>query len=327
MSLMNGRSTQPTVTPELIAEASAWVAILHGPHRTNSTERGFSQWLKRSDSHAKAFEEATDIWEEARSLPRPRRLRTFGRTPPPSFLRRQLAVAALVLAAVGVGFFILMPDSGVSTNIGEQRVLALEDGTLVILNTQTRVVVNYDSRERRIQLKEGEALFEVAKRADWPFYVTAGDRTIRALGTSFAVRRDEDRVAVTLVEGSVTVTPTDDASAEIPPVALTPGERVVFEPSQPAKADRPQIEKLLAWQRREVALTDVALAEAVAEMNRYSREQLVAQTDTLPIRVTGLFRAGDSMSFARAVAEAYHLEVEETHGEIRLRGMPKDERK
>jgi transmembrane sensor len=321
MSSTDYQPSDSKVTNELIAEAAAWVAILHGPSRTRSAERGFAQWLKRSDSHAIAFEEATQIWEEARALPRPRRLRSYRQAPRGTFMMRQIGVAALALFILGIGAWYLMRDTSIATGIGEQRVLALADGSRVILNTQTRVVVKYSDEARRIELKEGEALFEVAKRPERPFYVTAGDRTIQALGTSFAVRRDKDRVAVTLVEGKVTVAPTAQLEKTVPTVVLTPGERVLFSREKQAQTDHPSMDKVLAWQRREVAFTDVALAEAIAEMNRYSREPLVAQIadgQRQPIRVTGLFRAGDSMSFARAVAAAYQLDVVEQGDEIRL---------
>jgi transmembrane sensor len=307
------------VTRELIAEAAAWIAILHGPNRTRSAEQGFAEWLKRSGDHAKAFEEATDIWEQARGLPRPRVLRSQRRSSPPRFLMRNWVLASLLFVFMSGGIFLLMRHEAVSTGIGEQRVLVLEDGSRVILNTRTEIRMHYTDAARRIELTQGEALFEVAKRPDWPFYVTAGDRTIRAVGTAFAVRLDANRVAVTLVEGQVTVAPTLETKKPVAPVALKPGERAVFAPEKPVQTDRPQIEKVLAWQRREVALTDVSLADAIAEMNRYSREPLVAGIPTTrPIRVRGLFRAGDSMSFARAVAEAYQLEVVEGDGEIRL---------
>jgi len=58
----------PELTPGLIAEASAWLAILHGPNRTNDSERGFSQWLRSNPLHGRAFEEATEIWQEAGNL-------------------------------------------------------------------------------------------------------------------------------------------------------------------------------------------------------------------------------------------------------------------
>jgi transmembrane sensor len=331
MNLSEGNRATP-VTPDLIAEAAAWVAILHGPERTSATERGFAQWLKRSDAHARAFEEATAIWEEAKNLPRPARLRATSRSSSTGaaanrFVRFGLPVAAAV-AAVTFATVLYIRSSGVSTGVGEQRLLALDDGSNVVLNTDTRVVVHYDRNSRTIELKAGEALFEVAKQPSRPFTVIAGDRRIRALGTSFSVRRDENRVAVTLVEGKVAVAPLnalgqpekpsvgDNGSSD---VIMEPGERVVFEPQKIAKTDRPQLDKVLAWQWREVALDDVMLADAIAEMNRYSRKPVVVDIpDAGSIRVTGLFRAGDSLSFARAVAAAYRLEVVEQDGAIRL---------
>lgn len=338
MTLANSNA-EPEVTAELIAEAAAWLAVLHGPNRTAATERGFAQWMKRSASHARAFEEATGIWEEARNLPRPRLLHSSFRprpTPRLGLLKTAAIAAALALFAVGATIY-LQRQAGVGTNIGEQRVLALDDGTRIILNTDTRVVVSYDREARRVELKEGEALFEVAKKPAWPFIVNAGERRIEALGTSFVVRRDDRQLAVTLVEGKVAVSSTsalqgsaersdqNSSSSEHPDadtVMLVPGERIVFANAQPAKKDRPPLEKLLAWQRREVALDDATLADAVAEMNRYNRKPVqIASAETANVRVTGLFRAGDSMNFARAVAEAYDLQVIEEPDRIVLSGV------
>ena len=315
------------VTPDLIAEASAWVAILHGPERTSVAERGFAQWLKRSEGHARAFEEATAIWEEARNLPRPTRLRTSSRKVAPNRFMQFGLLAAAAIAAVTFVTAMLIRGAGVSTRVGEQRLLALDDGSNVVLNTDTRVIVRYDRDSRTIELKAGEALFEVAKQPNRPFIVIAGDRRIRALGTSFSVRRYENRVAVTLVDGKVSVAPLSapaksreqGTDRDLAGVVMAPGERVVFEPQKTITTDRPPLDKVLAWQYREVALDDVMLAEAIAEMNRYSRKPLVADLpDAGSIRITGLFRAGDSLSFARAVAAAYRLEVSDEDGAIRL---------
>lgn len=325
MSVREGKAP-PLVTPELIAEASAWIAILHGSTRTRATEQGFARWMNRSDAHARAFEEATEIWEEARRLQRPPGLRELRKVAAPNVFLRISVLAAASLAAITLATLLYLQSSGITTGVGEQRLLALEDGSNVVLNTDSRVVVKYDRDSRTIVLEAGEALFEVAKQPNRPFYVIAGDRRIRAVGTAFAVRRYEDRVAVTLVEGKVTVASLTPAAGsgehqvEPPaPIEMTAGERVVFGRAKVAKADRPQLDKVLAWQRREVALDDAALTDAIAEMNRYSRRPLIAQ---LPqpesIRVTGLFRAGDSMSFAKAVAAAYDLEVVEANGEIQL---------
>ncbi len=335
-----GASTgEPKVTAELMAEAAAWLAVLHGSDRTTATERGFQQWLKKSPRNARAFEEATAIWEEAGNLPRPRRLRTSDAGSRSFFLPMLAAAATLTIAIVGALLF--LRDSGIETGIGEQRVLALEDGTQIMLNTDTRLHVAYDKDVRRVELKEGEASFDVAKRADWPFVVIAGGQRVEALGTSFVVRRDEGKVAVTLVEGKVAVSPVNapDRSeqsgvgvvSEVSPssssrIVLSPGQRVLIGAGTAPSVDAPALDKVLAWQRREVAFDDTSLSDAIIEMNRYSRKPLVvAAPDATNARVTGLFRAGDSLSFARAVGEAYRLEVIEERDRIVLDSLRGDD--
>ncbi len=334
-------NTELRITADLMAEAAAWLAVLHGPNRTTSTEQGFQQWLKKSPSNSKAFEEATAIWEEAGSLPRigqPRR--HFGSDGSArSFLRQSLSAAAL-LAIVIAGALLYLRNPGIETGVGEQRVLALEDGTQVMLNTDTRLTVSYDRQERTVELKEGEAAFDVAKRPDWPFVVIAGGQRVEALGTSFVVRRNEGQVAITLVEGKVAVSPLDSSErsegasdagavagshASRSRIVLTPGQRLRIGAGAAPAVDEPSMDKVLAWQRREVAFDDTSLSEAIAEMNRYSRKPLVIATrDAANARVTGLFRAGDSLSFARAVGEAYRLEVTEERNRILLDSTPAD---
>src|SRR5690606_29472129 len=147
------------------------------------------------------FETVSNAWEltgalERRPFPKLTRWERAGFRS--GFLRATAAVVVASLCiAVGIAFYVR--SSGVATQLGEQRVLTLEDGSRISLNTASRVVVKYDSNARHVELKEGEALFEVEKRPDWPFIVTAAGRRIQALGTSFVVREDEGRLAVTLI--------------------------------------------------------------------------------------------------------------------------------
>ena len=305
--------TRRKPTRELIAEAAAWVAVLHGANRTTASERGFREWLGKSAAHARAFEEVTQIWEESRTLRRPRTLHAAPRRPHFAWY----AVAATAIAAFALVTLHYFRDTSIATGIGEQRLLVLEDGTRVTLNTDTRLLVSYDRDSRRIDLKEGEALFEVAKRPDWPFIVAAGSRQVRALGTTFLVRSDAHRLAVTLVEGKVAVS----GAMLQPPTIATPGERITFIDSEPPKLDTLPVTKALAWQRREIALDDMSLGDAIAEVNRYNRVPVVTTLrNANDIRVTGLFRSGDSISFARAIARVYHLEVSEEPDRIVIRG-------
>jgi transmembrane sensor len=334
------------------AEAAAWIARLHGENRTAKVEAGFKRWLAASPVHYAAFEMANEIWVGAERLPKP---------PPPTFVRwpraglvltlpRALAAFA-VLAIVAIGAMVYFRDSGLETRVGEQRNLSLEDGTRISLNTASRIHVHYDRAARRVDLDQGEAFFEVAKRAHWPFIVTVGGKQVTALGTAFLVRRDERRVAITLVEGMVAVSPAGEA---LPPASgqsltpepspavasssgpqlqtqsysgqgltLSPGQRVTFAADDRATLDRPALEKVTAWQRGQVILDHTPLADAVAEMNRYSDVELkIEELETARAQVTGIFRIGDSESFAQAVAETYQLKIIDRSGQIVLTGVP-----
>lgn len=338
---MSADNAEPRIGADLVAEAAAWLAVLHGPSRTMETERGFDQWLKRAPSHARAFEEATEIWEEARDLPGRGTYRTVPAKPRTRWLFSAGATVALatIVAAIIAGLY--LHRTVISTDIGEQRILALEDGTQVTLNTATRIVVKYDRVARHVELESGEALFDVAKRPRWPFIVTAANYDVRALGTAFSVRRNLQQASITLIEGKVTVSEAGSMLPTLEPtqavrragdaevsridgqkgesITLVPGERLTFADHAPPRVDRPPLEEVLAWTSHEVALDDVPLSAAVAEMNRYSRKPLViGGSQTAAIRVTGLFRAGDSLSFARAVAKAYALHVSVADEEILL---------
>jgi transmembrane sensor len=330
-------------TQEEIAEASAWVAHLHGAQRTPGSDRGLQLWLKEKPSRALALELATQVWEEvgslqgaaiAKALPSISRPRRRPRSARPGLF----AAAAAVIVGVVAAWYMLF-NASVSTGVGEQRLLTLEDGTQVILNTSTRIVVHYQPEVRRVELQSGEARFDVAKQPGRPFIVVAGDRMIKALGTSFVVRYEAMRTAVTLVEGKVTVSsvsveqPTDvrpalqgqlsPGKAQSGEVMLLPGQRVTFAAGSEPDVDTPAVSDVVSWQRGEIVMNGMRLSEAVAEMNRYSHSSLSVASDAAAnLVISGVFKSGDSRSFAKAVAQTYALQIEEHEDNIVLKGDP-----
>lgn len=305
-------SVENTGKPSAAARAAAavWVARLHGPNRTREAEAGVRRWLAEDPENAAAFELLTDTWERSARLrrrPGTHAERWEGPGFRISFARAALGtVAVIILAILGTVFFYTRDDA-ITTGIGELRTLVLEDGTRLHLNASTRVHVRYDADFRRIRLERGEALFEVARQPQRPFIVTAGGREIRALGTSFIVRAHEQDLVVTLMEGKVKVTPKEE---KVEPIVLSPGQRLTLAEAQAPRIDRPPLEQVTAWKRGQVSLDNTPLADAVAEMNRYSRQRIVIEDPAAAaLRVSGIFIAGDSANFARAVARAYHLKV------------------
>ncbi len=323
------------------AEAAAWLASLGGPHRTPELEVRFGRWLAESEPHRIAWERVSDAWDlagglaakivlreetEARDLPevhdRPE-ARDQRAVRERSAARRRLRprgilrLAAVVLLAGAAAAWVLLVSRGgaVSTGTGERRVLSLQDGSRITLNTDTRVVVRYDAEARRVRLERGEALFEVRRAPSWPFIVTAGGREIRALGTAFEVRRyGEQQVSITLVEGRISVAPADGGARltrQEVTVLASPGQRVTFTPHEAPRLDRPVLKQVIAWQSGEVVFDDTRLSDAAQEMNRYSERRIVVEEPSVAsLRVSGLFQAGDSLEFAQGVAETFGLRVE-----------------
>jgi transmembrane sensor len=126
--------------------------------------------------------------------------------------------AAMLVVFIGVAVTVyLLPRNGgwqeLSTAVGEQRSVELLDGSVVHLNTGTRVAVRLSETTRDIRLLEGEALFKVYHDPSRPFRVHTFGAVIQAIGTQFNVYRRADGATVSVVEGRVQISTGDDGAA------------------------------------------------------------------------------------------------------------------
>jgi transmembrane sensor len=207
--------------------------------------------------------------------------------------------------------------------------LNLDDGTRVELNTDTQLLVKYDHHTRTVVLKSGEAYFQVAHEHR-PFMVFAGERKILALGTAFTVRRDgssDEALTVTLIEGRVVVAPVNADPGLVPAPSptvtlLNAGQRLRTRAHAKPTVDTPSIEKATGWMRGQLIFDHTPLREAAAEFSRYNKIKItVASPEAAEIPIGGIFRIGDSRSFARAVAASYDLQVTVNGDELVLEPM------
>ena len=329
-----------SVTREVAAEAAVWIARLHGPDRSPEMEREFRAWQAKSRAHREAFERCTEVWID---VPRVTVANAFAsanadaRSSRTHVWRWSAAGATAALVACVAVLLWKQVDGRYETGRGEQQRVVLDDGTRVTLNTDTRATVALSSGERRVTLVHGEALFEVAKDPARPFVVRAGGADVVAVGTVFSVRytpevASEAGLEVTLVEGKVAVRDAlpaaVDRAASSASRVMTAGDRLRWprltgSALAVAQLDRPKLEAVTAWQRNETVFDDVSLVDAVAEMNRYGRTPIVLIGDFREdsLRVSGLYRTGESLGFARAVATLHGLTLHETPGRLEL-GKP-----
>lgn len=316
------------------AEAGEWICRVDAGLDAVE-QREFARWLE-DPRHASEFNRLKATWN---SLDRLAELWPAGRIAqdpdfaPPS--RRKifwLAPALLAAAMVVVALLLQRPTPNAAssdfqrglTAVGEQRQLELSDGSVVQLNTDTAVSVNYSRDERRVRLQHGEAHFAVAKNPDRPFVVAVGGVAVRAVGTAFDVRLRADSVEVLVTEGKVRV---DDAirggsllpdSAAASPALLLAGQRVLIplNPSAPAEAtgisapSSGEISRELAWRQGRLQFGPSPLREVVAEFNRYNRHQLViADPQIGAFRIGGTFRPQDYENFVRVLEDNYGVQA------------------
>ncbi|KDA01863.1 FecR family protein [Hyphomonas oceanitis] len=303
--------------------AAHWYAELREPDADHRTWDKFRAWEGSDPANRAAFQqvEASLSLLEGSSLAAPGAGNGYGSSATQSASRKPARVrlywltgiaAVLVLAVVSVVTF-SPPSAPVAqvyaTAIGDTRDVTLEDGSRVTLNTDTELAVTYTDSERRIQLAHGQALFSVMKGTR-PFIVAAGGSETRALGTRFEVYRGPDDVAVTLVEGSVSVLPetagqgsaAPDVGEERAATVLVPGDRLVLRGGAIASLTQVDTSEALAWQSGILQFRDVTLGEAIAELNRYSETKIRVDDPALAQeRLSGAFAAGDQDTFAETL--------------------------
>jgi transmembrane sensor len=235
--------------------------------------------------------------------------------------RRLLAAtgAALAASVAGVIGWPLMVGERVATAPGEIRRLPLADGSVATINSDSRLRVILASESRRVSLDHGQAWFQVAKDRTRPFVVDAGIAQARAVGTAFSVRRGDDGVQIAVTEGTVAVWASDASGAM---TILQAGQYADFRrgTAAPMVGTAPaQIERALAWRNGEIALENETLANAVAQFNRYNRQQLVIVDPGLgKERLVGLFKIDRPGDFAATLPHSLDVEVEIRGAEIRI---------
>jgi transmembrane sensor len=242
-----------------------------------------------------------------------------GVSAPPAARRtqRHYAVAASIGFAVvaSLALFFWVTRFTYATSVGERRVVALDDGSRVTLNTNTRIRIDYSDTMRIVRLDRGQAYFQVAHEARRPFEVITGNSVVRAVGTAFDVYEHGDETLVTLVEGVVKTrlaasTPADEP-AQLEQIVRA-GQKVALVRGHRAAVLPAAVDRSTAWLNGKLMFNDEPLSAAVAEANRYSKHQVKLGSPSLrDLRVSGVFRAGNQAELVQALGGYFSIQVRE----------------
>ncbi|MGC1459659.1 MAG: FecR domain-containing protein [Steroidobacteraceae bacterium] len=308
--------------------AADWFAQSHAAEHDPGDEAPWREWIGDAD-HQKAYENCELTWElsaELRSSPtlavllaRADALVTRHRAAAAPAARPkwrvpvwQVGLAASLLA-VGAVAWLFMSGPTVaeySTAVGEQRTVALADGSTVFLNTDSAVRMAFSRKLRRIDLSRGEALFSVSHDPVRPFEVHALQGVTTAVGTQFDVELTRAGAAVSVLEGTVTVG-ANGAVASAPPVAVSAGSGVGYTQEGAVSEIRPaEVNRIQGWRSQRIVFNDIALESALAEYNRYTHTPIVLSNPALGSRhINGVFHIGDEAAFLSAMEQGLHLKA------------------
>jgi transmembrane sensor len=302
------------ISPEIRAEAAAWLARLRADDKCSDDEAAFRAWLAKDARHAAAFERVTEIWEAAGAA------WDEPITPPRRTHRRAVLAGVGSLAAAGVLVAVWQQAAAgtYETGIGEQKHAVLPDGTQVFLDADTKIRTHFDSTTRSVALERGRCNFHLKENDKRPFVVDAAADQVTAQHCTFDIRRDGNEVCVVLTQGAAEIS----AKGAGQNYTLRAGDRFVAG-EHGSRTDRPNLAPLLAWQTGQVVFDNEAISDAIREMNRYSVVKLAVTDATVArLRISGVYRVGDNVAFAHSIASLLPVILEVEKDQVRLEPYP-----
>ncbi|WP_065925028.1 FecR family protein, partial [Pseudomonas sp. 8 R 14] len=213
---------------------------------------------------------------------------------------KPLATAAVLL--IGLFSFSNLPvrlQADHLTVVGERQRLQLDDGSKVLLNTNSAFSSSIKDHQRIVRLYQGEAFFEIMPGHGLPLEIDAGPVRASVRDTAFAVRYLNGEAQVQVQRGDVDLSNTfDDAR-----VRLSAGESIRIGPKgfgQPARLDA---SKDLAWVQGRLIFENCPMSEVLAELRRYYPGWIVNTNDKLAsVAVTGNYRLDQPLDVVRSLA-------------------------
>lgn len=288
-------------------QAAEWFARVHDAPRDSALQARLHDWLEAHPSHRAEYDALALLWCAAERIP-PQRLQALCEPEPVRHLPRrgvlrQALAAGVAVAALGLGwsgwqYQRLNHQDTLQTAFGERRQVELPDGSLLALNSATRLQVAYSTGRRHIVLEAGEAMFTVAHDSSRPFVVDTAQGSVTVTGTRFDVRLDPSLTRVAVEQGSVRVQGRDASLAQ-----LSAGQGASID-AQGKVAEPYAINAaaLTAWRQGKLVFENATLEEVVAEVKRYRAQPLrVAPGKVAGLRLSSTFSTDDTDALLRAL--------------------------
>ena len=308
------RSPAPSPAPDSASamdQALDWLIVLDSPSEAQS--RAFDQWLAADPLHAEAFAKAQAIWDGpqvtqcAQGLAeRPPKVSLLSRLRP-----QWIPLASAAVLILGLFSFSNLPmrlQADHLTVIGERQRLQLEDGSKVLLNTNSAFSSTINDQQRVARLYQGEAFFDVPAHSGQPLEIDAGPVQASVHDTAFALRYLDGVAQVRVQRGAIDLRATRTDAR----IRLSAGESILIGPDgfdRPAKIDAATD---LAWVQGRLVFENWPLNQVLAELRRYYPGWIINNNEQLAdVAVTGNYRLDQPLDVVRSLAHITSARLQE----------------
>jgi len=336
-------SPQKSADNILRSEAAAWIAQLETGDLSGGDITALKEWVNRSPQHKMELQKLAKLWGMLDEPPLLRELldqnhaqqRHMTSSPVRKKSVRKIfwttatGVCAAICLMLAISFYqtsLMQEDRQIMTAVGQIETIDLKDGSVISINTDTQLDISFSAKERRIRMLSGEAIFEVAHDEKRPFLVHVGKNQIRAVGTAFAIRIDQQDMRLTVTDGRVEMAKTlndapsdnDNTSQAPQPIAiLLKGQSVEMKDDvlgAISSLEQDQIDRKLSWQKGVLEFAGEPLQHVVTELTRYTSISFeIADEDLASLPVGGVFRIGETDKLLEVLEQSFGIKVSQTN--------------
>lgn len=287
----------PSLSPD--DQAVEWLVHLHSGHADGRARAAYHAWRKADPAHEQAARAAETLWLSLGHTGAARHHRAARRVWSVRPMAAALAAAMAFLAVL----WSWPPAGDYRTTVGERREVALSDGSRVSLNTDTVLDVRFTEGERRVELRRGEAVFQVAKDSRRPFLVVSQGVVAQALGTVYGVRRVDDLTRVAVLEGVVKVSGGGTA------LTLTAGQKTSLGDDGGGVAQSGDVAAETAWLRGKLIVNNMPLGQVMRQLGRHRQGLILVTGDVRDMPVSAVLDLDDDDALYAALEGAFGVKV------------------
>ncbi|MBP0948669.1 FecR family protein [Pseudomonas alliivorans] len=296
MNLNSESLNKSDISPAVAQQAVGWLLEMQEGSLTAGRQKAWQLWLNGNVEHQRAWAHIQRVNQRLGGLSSPLAHAALGA--PKSGSRRHALKLLLLLGAGSVAGWSLRDQIALqplladyNSGVGEQRKVALSDGSQIQLNTASAVDVKFDARQRLIRLLSGEMLM-TASADTRPLNLLTAEGSVKVVtgDSRFNLRQLNGRTQLAVFAGAVELTPDEHAGSGL---TLQAQQQITF--SRNAwDSVRPVDATSGAWADGMLVASRMKLTDFLDELGRYRRGRLNCDAKVANLLISGSYPLADS---------------------------------